>query len=96
MPGPEEWPSRRSDPADRIRLTGPAATIYLDFNCLRLAGHEGVRSTPRAPEPFSKRLGENQSTFRPSARSLTELVEFVSSADEIRIVNDLAKNEGFS
>jgi hypothetical protein len=24
------------------------------------------------------------------------LVEFVSSADEIRIVNDLAKNEGFS
>src|ERR1700731_2418389 len=26
MRGPEEWPSRRSNPADRIRLTGPAAT----------------------------------------------------------------------
>ncbi len=28
MRGPEEWPSRRSNPADRIRLTGPAATIF--------------------------------------------------------------------
>ncbi len=26
MRGPEEWSSRRSNPADRIRLTGPAAT----------------------------------------------------------------------
>ena len=26
MRGPEEWPSSRSNPADRIRLTGPAAT----------------------------------------------------------------------
>src|SRR4051794_13554403 len=26
MRGPEEWPSCRSNPADRIRLTGPAAT----------------------------------------------------------------------
>jgi len=34
MPGPEEWPSRRSDPADRIRLTGPATTNYLYFKCL--------------------------------------------------------------
>src|SRR5580700_2351134 len=25
---PEEWPSRRSNPADRIRLTGPAATKF--------------------------------------------------------------------
>lgn len=25
MRGPEEWPSCRSNPADRIRLTGPAA-----------------------------------------------------------------------
>src|SRR5690242_13204200 len=25
MCGPEEWPSCRGDPADRIRLTGPAA-----------------------------------------------------------------------
>ena len=28
MPGPEEWPSRRSNPADKIRLTGPAALQY--------------------------------------------------------------------
>ncbi len=28
MPGPEEWPSRRSNPEDRIRLTGPAATTF--------------------------------------------------------------------
>ena len=27
MRGPEEWPSRRSNPADRIRLKGPAATF---------------------------------------------------------------------
>ena len=26
MPGPEEWPSCGSNAADRIRLTGPAAT----------------------------------------------------------------------
>ena len=25
MRGPEEWPSHRSNPADKIRLTGPAA-----------------------------------------------------------------------
>ena len=29
MRGPEEWPSRRSNPADRIRLTGPAANKLL-------------------------------------------------------------------
>src|SRR6267154_595879 len=29
MRGPEEWPSHRSNPADRIRLTGPAATKFL-------------------------------------------------------------------
>jgi len=28
MGGPEEWPSRGSNPADRIRLIGPAATSY--------------------------------------------------------------------
>src|SRR4051794_28333328 len=27
MPGPEEWSSRSSNAADRIRLTGPAALI---------------------------------------------------------------------
>jgi hypothetical protein len=31
MRGPEEWPSRRSNPADRIRLTGPAAKNDLLF-----------------------------------------------------------------
>jgi hypothetical protein len=29
MRGPEEWPSSGSNPADRIRLTGPAATNFL-------------------------------------------------------------------
>jgi hypothetical protein len=28
MRSPEEWPSRGSNPADRIRLTGPAAFIF--------------------------------------------------------------------
>jgi hypothetical protein len=28
MRGPEEWPSHGSNPADRIRLTGPAATSF--------------------------------------------------------------------
>jgi|1185.fasta_scaffold309611_1 hypothetical protein len=28
MRGPEEWPSSGSNPADRIRLTGPAALIF--------------------------------------------------------------------
>src|SRR5579871_215440 len=32
MLGPEEWPSSGSNPADRIRLTGPAATnLYLQI-----------------------------------------------------------------
>jgi hypothetical protein len=29
MRSPEEWPSRRSNPEDKIRLTGPAAIIIL-------------------------------------------------------------------
>jgi len=34
MRGPEEWPSHRSNPADRIRLTGPAATfIWKQSSC---------------------------------------------------------------
>jgi len=28
MRGPEEWPSCWGNPADRIRLTGPAANIF--------------------------------------------------------------------
>ena len=28
MRGPEEWPSSGSNPADRIRLTGPAANNF--------------------------------------------------------------------
>jgi hypothetical protein len=28
MRGPEEWPSNRSNPADKIRLTGPAAKCF--------------------------------------------------------------------
>jgi len=32
MRGPEEWPSRRK--ADRIRLTGPAANLFI-CNILR-------------------------------------------------------------
>src|SRR5450432_3277960 len=28
MRGPEEWPSCRSNPADKIRLTGPAAFLH--------------------------------------------------------------------
>src|SRR5713226_8290356 len=31
MRGPEEWPSSRSNPADRIRLIGPAANNF-QFN----------------------------------------------------------------
>src|SRR5947209_7838163 len=30
MRSPEEWPSRGSNPADRIRLTGPAAFITIE------------------------------------------------------------------
>src|SRR5450631_1440021 len=33
MRGPEEWPSSRSNPADRIRLTGPAATLFFIGTC---------------------------------------------------------------
>src|SRR5512146_2810055 len=35
MCGPEEWPSCRGDPADRIRLTGPAANLHLSCPQLR-------------------------------------------------------------
>jgi len=40
MRGPEEWPSCRSNPADRIRLTGPAAT------------NKGLTPAPPAGVPF--------------------------------------------
>lgn len=51
MPGPEEWSSRRSNPADKIRLTGPAATRFLphqrDFvDWLQIhAGYKSARLT---------------------------------------------------
>jgi hypothetical protein len=34
MCGPEEWPSRGSNPADKIRLTGPAAKKYKTLTML--------------------------------------------------------------
>jgi len=37
MRGPEEWPSSGSNPADRIRLTGPAANKLEMYGCF--AGH---------------------------------------------------------
>jgi len=48
MRGPEEWPSRSSNVADKIRLTGPAATIYLVFDyrftttCFPLLDHSPI------------------------------------------------------
>jgi hypothetical protein len=48
MRGPEEWPSCRSNPADRIRLTGPAATKFLNrsFDSLR-----SLRISPAGSRP---------------------------------------------
>src|SRR5208282_381632 len=64
MRGPEEWPSRRRNPADRIRLTGPAADFRFVLRELRTslgatficrAFHCGGPSSQWKPRP--SRLG---------------------------------------
>src|SRR5215469_1863813 len=50
MPGPEEWSSRRK--ADRIRLTGPAATKFC-LQLLTLACGCGAGVTQKLPEAIS-------------------------------------------
>jgi hypothetical protein len=59
MRGPEEWPSHRSNPADRIRLTGPAA-----INCLADSSNQIVKN---ALHPFERRhimiLGMSTATY---------------------------------
>ena len=51
MPGPEEWPSCRGDPADRIRLTGPAANLPQGPSL-----HSGFRLRARAALTPANRL----------------------------------------
>src|SRR5690242_12767702 len=45
MCGPEEWPSCRGDPADRIRLIGPAANYFRPGPSLR-SGFRLAAQTP--------------------------------------------------
>ena len=45
MRGPEEWPSRGSNPADKIRLTDPAAKFLLVTSSARVV----IRSVSREP-----------------------------------------------
>ena len=47
MRGPEEWPSHQSNPADRIRLTGPAA--FFSITC-----SDPCFAASTRPEPDSK------------------------------------------
>jgi len=70
MPGPEEWPSRRK--ADRIRLTGPAATYNLrsldvarDFACaLPLRSRSQSGSTYRSGCHLQFEVPRRRSGFR--------------------------------
>jgi thiosulfate reductase cytochrome b subunit len=47
MRGPEEWPSHGSNPADRIRLTGPAATNFFLSLPRANKGDAGVHAIER-------------------------------------------------
>src|SRR5579864_2309810 len=54
MCGPEEWPSCGGDPADRIRLIGPAANLLLarSFAALRIsAGGSDAAKAPQLTGP---------------------------------------------
>src|SRR4030081_1231606 len=64
MHGPEEWSSRRSNPADKIRLIGPAATkfslplAFKDKLTKSSSGAHNVRTQPPArnsPAPYPQR-----------------------------------------
>jgi hypothetical protein len=55
MRGPEEWPSSGSNPADRIRLTGPAANNY------QISFQENSMSAPsRRPEIRRRRARKDK------------------------------------
>ena len=77
MRGPEEWPSR-SNPADRIRLTGPAALIYFVFYCL-------LRKPPSCEPGVTGRTILSLSQFLGVRRRqiLTALVDFNATAPQI-------------
>ena len=50
MRGPEEWPSNGSNPADRIRLTGPAANKCFNHSTTETAWyHSGVGNSAYLP-----------------------------------------------
>src|ERR1700677_4782677 len=71
MRGPEEWPSHRSNSADRIRLTGPAADFSITCESPPTfraktsprAGFFGVSEWANKPLSFSSiraKLSENK------------------------------------
>ena len=60
MHGPEEWPSCWSNPADRIRLTGPAATTFV-FNHLH-------NTTSRCDAGVTRLLGQQQRYWEAGTR----------------------------
>src|ERR1700686_3125943 len=77
MRGPEEWPSCGSNPADRIRLIGPAAFIYFEsFGCAQDFGCElrfaHARKTPQltGPAAFFSLYGSARRTSCPKSRHL--------------------------
>jgi len=47
MCGPEEWPSCRGDPADRIRLIGPAANYFRPGPSLRSGFRLAAQTPPK-------------------------------------------------
>jgi hypothetical protein len=50
MRGPEEWPSHQSNPADRIRLTGPAA--FFSITCFDPCFAASTRPEPDSKEKY--------------------------------------------
>src|SRR6266850_6823758 len=79
MCGPEEWPSRRSSPADRIRLTDPAAKFKSTYGGFAGECAVGVPMLP-ARFPFTRYgtrepavyLGKRTFARRPSDRAAIE------------------------
>ena len=84
MRGPEEWPSRRSNPADRIRLTGPAAT-NLSFQ-LFASPKSGCDAGVTHLQAF---LQENDDLRRPISPREAAIIEAPGLAQE---ANDFEAN----
>jgi len=97
MRGPEEWPSSGSNPADRIRLIGPAANIFFWGPSAALRISAASSRFAHAPKP-AQLIGPAANTFNSSGtvaekscQNLTTPNKIAAAVHEIKqVVSQIA------